>query len=132
MIALDTNVLVRLLVDDDAAQGKAALDLLVRCHDAGRRCLVTLVVLCELEWVLDAAYKVPRGSIADALAKILLDPGLEIESRPVVEGALEQYRQGKGDLSDYLLGARAAELGAETMYTFDRGLRRVAGFTLLA
>ena len=61
MIALDTNVLVRFLVEDDKAQAAAAAALVKRSIAAGEALFVADVVLCEVVWVLEVAYKVPRA-----------------------------------------------------------------------
>lgn len=131
MIGLDTNILVRLLVEDDPPQVRLVRGLLQRCHEADAKCLVLLLVLCELEWVLTSCYKVPRDQIAAAVQAILADPLFEVEQPQVVQEALVQYRLGKGDLSDYLLGARSRSFGAETTYTMDKALRDSEQFTLL-
>lgn len=131
MIAVDTNVLVRLLVRDDVEQLRRAVALLDQCRDARERCYVTVPLLCELEWVLDAAYKVPRRDIAVALGAILDDAVFEVESREAVAEALDHYRRWKGDFSDYLIGALARRGGARATYTFDRRLIRNAGFASL-
>lgn len=131
MIGLDTNILVRLLVQDDQSQAARVRELLTRCHEAGTKCLVLLIVLCELDWVLASCYKTPRVEIAAAVQAILAESLFEVEEPQVVHQALIQYRLGKGDLSDYLLGAKAHSLGAETTYTFDKALRNNESFTLL-
>jgi predicted nucleic-acid-binding protein len=131
VIALDTNVLVRLLVRDDDEQVRRALALLQRCRDKGDRCYLTAPVLCELEWVLRAAYDVPRAGVAKALAGILADDVYEVEEREAVAEALERYGRLKGGFSDYLIGSLAHRGGAAATYTFDRKLRRDPGFAPL-
>jgi predicted nucleic-acid-binding protein len=131
MIAVDTNVLVRLLVGDDADQLRRVVLLLEQSRDAGRRWLVTAPVLCELVWVLGDVYAVPRREIAGTLETLLEEPLCEVEQRDAVEEAVGRYRRSRGDFADYLIAAVARRLGAEPLYTFDRALRREAGFVLL-
>lgn len=131
MIGLDTNILVRFLTNDDKAQAGRVRDLLRQCHETGTKCLVLLIVLCELEWVLTSCYKTPRDEITAAVQAILGVPLFEVEEPEVVSKALTQYRLGKGDLSDYLLGAKAQSLSAKTTFTLDKALRDGEGFTLL-
>lgn len=131
MIGLDTNLLVRLLVRDDERQAGRVVALLERCQESDTKCLVTTIALCELEWVLSSAYGVPRGEIATAVEAFLAEDLIEVESAQAVRRAVGQYRKGKGDLSDYLLGETSRALGAGTVYTLDRELRDGEAFTLL-
>ena len=131
MIGLDTNLLVRLLVLDDEEQVARVRALLDRCHENGTRCLLTIVVLCELEWVLATSYEVSREEIALAVRRFVADELFEVEEQQVVQQALDDYGRGRGDLSDYLLAARGHALGAMTTFTFDKALRDCERFTLL-
>lgn len=131
MIGLDTNLLVRLLVEDDRRQAEKVAALLDRCQEDGVRCLVSTIALCELEWVLVSAYGVPRAEIADAVEALLADDLMQLERPEEVRRAVRRYRDGKGDLSDHLLGETSRALGAGTVYTLDRELRDAEAFTLL-
>jgi predicted nucleic-acid-binding protein len=131
VIALDTNVLVRLLVQDDADQAGRARRLVEQCLTNGEACLVSLPVLCELEWVLETAYGASRAQVASAVKALMTTPPFELEDAEVVNAALRAYSRGKGDLSDHLIGRAARSRGARTTYTFDRDLRRAEGFSLL-
>jgi len=131
MIGLDTNLLVRILIRDDEKQTELVRRLLERCHEDGERCLVTTIALCELEWVLTASYKVPRQEVAAAIEGFSTEELFVVEEAEMVREALTRYQAGKGDLSDYLLGARGRELGTATTFTFDKALRDTPDFTLL-
>lgn len=131
MIAFDTNVLVRLMVEDDEAQARHARELLIRATEGGSRVRVTDIVLCELEWVLDAAYHVPRKAILAAVQSLCADDRFSLQEPGRVADALSRYQTGRGDLSDYLLGLTAHAAGAATTYTFDRGLRSDEQFTVI-
>lgn len=131
MTAADTNVLVRLLVQDDPRQAKHASGLLDSWIERGEQCLVTLTVLCELEWVLRAAYGATRMEVTGAVRALAGNEAFAFEAPEIVSRAVEAYVRGKGDLSDYLIGARAADLGADTTHTFDRALRGSAWFTVV-
>src|SRR5438552_15773932 len=106
MIAADTNVLVRLLVRDDPRQASAVDRLFDRLTESKEKCLVTDVVLCEMEWVLESAYGAKRIQIASAIEEFLAAPLFEFEERRIVETALEAYRGSRSDFSDCLIGAR--------------------------
>ena len=131
MIAFDTNVLVRLLVADDPRQARRARELVVTAAERGERVLIGDIVLCELEWVLESAYKVPRREIAAAVAALDADERFCFENAERVRRALEHYLSSRADLSDLLLGLRASAAGAGTTHTFDRRLREIPVFNVL-
>ena len=130
MIALDTNVLLRLLLNDDPRKSRQAQALVDRAVSRSDQVLLPDIVLCELEWVLGAAYDVPKAEIVRTLRRLLDTRVFAFLDRSTVAAALADYEAGKGDFSDYLIGASAARAGASTTYTFDRALRRAGGFDL--
>jgi predicted nucleic-acid-binding protein len=118
MIALDTNVLVRVLTRDDPAQVKKALDK-VRGHEIW----LAKTVLLETEWVLRYSYGLSRNAIFGALER-LLGYGLAVfEDRETVILALAGYHAGL-DFADALHLASASEM--DRFLTFDRDLVRRA------
>jgi predicted nucleic-acid-binding protein len=131
LIALDTNVLIRFLVRDDEAQAARARRLVEKCAQSGDPCLVSNPVLCELEWVLESVYGASRSEVAAAVEGLLSTPPFQVEDADLTQQALRAYTKGKADFSDCLLGLVGRARGARTTYTFDRGLRRAEGFTLL-
>ena len=128
MIALDTNVLLRLLLDDDTRQTGRAQELVERTAAAGDGVLLPDIVLCELEWVLDSAYGFSRARVAETLRRLLDAEEFEFIDRPAVVRAIASYETGDGDFSDYLIGESAAARGASVTYTFDRSLLAHPGF----
>jgi predicted nucleic-acid-binding protein len=131
VIGLDTKVLVRLLVEDDEGQRDRALAVLEPAWDAGEPAFVSDVVLAELEWVLDTAYRVPREGILAAVHAMLEDERFAVEDLARLTAALRLYQTARGDLSDYLIGLAAASAGAVTTLTFDRALTGDGGFRVL-
>jgi predicted nucleic-acid-binding protein len=131
MIAIDTNVLVRLLVADDLEQAAAAQQLLEGAAEAHEPCFLSDPVLCELEWVLVSRYRARRAEVATAFLGLLGKPLFVFEDRTAILRAVESYQQSRADLSDHLIGAKARARGATTTWTFDRALRGCAGFSLL-
>ena len=71
MKALDTNVLVRYLVQDDPGQGRKAAAYIERAAEAGDEILISNIVLCETVWVLDTAYGYDKSEIEDDIDKLL-------------------------------------------------------------
>ena len=131
MIALDTNVIVRLLVEDDPREAAAARSVVAAAREASDDLLIVDVVLCELEWVLEAAYGATRQEIAKAVQGLLDDGAFVFTDRTAVVEALAYYRQSSADLSDCLIVVTARRAGAATTTTFDRRLRRVPGAVVL-
>jgi predicted nucleic-acid-binding protein len=131
MIAVDTNVLVRLAVGDDPEQEAKARKLLETATEAGEACLVSDPVLCELAWVLSSSYHARKPEILAVVQSLLARPLFVFEDRTALLQALEAYQRGKADFSDYLIGAKAQTKGARTTWTFDGGLQGQVGFSFL-
>ena len=129
MIAFDTNVLLRLLLHDDARQSARAQALVDRAVAASDRVLLPDIVLCELEWVLDSVYELPRSRVAETLRRLLDGNEFAFMNRTAVARAVACYEKGMADFSDYLIGESATVAGASTTYTFDRALRGADGFS---
>ena len=88
MIGLDTNFLVRYIVQDDAAQVAAATALIEGECDAENPAWVDCVVLCELVWVLESAYDYSRATVVDVLRTMLTSAELRIETSDMAWSAL--------------------------------------------
>jgi predicted nucleic-acid-binding protein len=129
VIALDTNVFVRFLVEDDAEQAARAKKVVRGALDAGEPVFVSAVVLSELAWVLERAYELPRRDIAAAVEGLLAAHPFEVEHAPAAARALARYRRGRAGYPDYLIQQLAAERGCAELVTFDRELLREDGFT---
>lgn len=132
-IAIDTNVLVRLLVRDDEAQFAAACRLVTDAAQARQPILIMLCALLETEWVLRSRYKLDKTAISGAFARLLESGDVEFEHEPTVEEALHLWGQhARADFADCLLNARAAHLGRTRFVTFDVGASRLPRGELLA
>ena len=132
MIGIDTNVLVRFIVQDDAAQAALAADVLERRCTVENLGYVNLVVLCELAWVLAAAYGYSRAQVALALRQVLVTQCLEVQEHALAWAAVEDYAAGAADFADFIIGRLNQARGVETTVTFDRRAARSRLFTLLA
>lgn len=131
MTGLDTNVLVRYFVKDDKKQGDRAASFIRKTIDSGESCYINYIVLCELVWVLESAYRFKKYEIVDVLEKLLITKQFEIEAKDTVRQALNEYKQGKSDLSDYLIGWLNRSKGCDSTATFDRDLRTCENFHIL-
>jgi len=123
VIAIDTNVLVRFLVDDDKSQADIA-EALIKTNQV----FVSRTVLLETEWVLRSVYRIDSSAVADVLEQLLEAENLVIEDAEQVSRAIEWYKTG-ADFSDAL---HLAVCGGVTMHTFDRGFCRAARKAQLA
>lgn len=133
-IAIDTNVLVRILVQDPTApdQCAAARRLVAEATAAGEPLLVSLCALLETEWVLRSRYQVSREAMAGAFISMLETPAIEFEHDATVEEALYLVDQfPSADFADCLLAARAAQLGRSRFVSFDAGAARLPNGELL-
>lgn len=127
MYAVDTNVIVRLLVGDDPRQQKAALARLRSIRAKGEHAVVGVVVLAELGWVLASAYQYDRAQIAAAVRAMLSTPPFVVSRRAEVLAAIEAYEKGSADFADYLILHLGRAEGCTTLLTFDRRLSRAEG-----
>lgn len=130
MIALDTNVLVRFLVQDDPDQARVAVEVIDQLSDAVPG-FVSREVLVELVWVLERAYRLGRPEIAGALDGLLASTELTIEGADEVGPALERYRNDGFGFADLMIAAAARRAGASELVTFDRKAARLPGVRLL-
>ncbi|MHB1194404.1 MAG: PIN domain-containing protein [Longimicrobiales bacterium] len=131
MRGLDTNVLVRYLTLDDEVQAAAATEVIEGAARTGEPLFVSPVVLCEVVWVLEAAYRLGRSDILRTLDSILRTAQLHFEDKDVLWQALADYREGRGDFSDYVIGRGAVAAGCSSTVTFDRELTSSALFEVL-
>ncbi len=128
MIALDTNVLVRFLVQDDDGQTARVQALLQRAIDQGVSCYVSDVALCELVWVLERSYKIHREEIGQGLRQLLRARHLLFSSTDRLFRALKAYASRRGDFADYVIREHARSAGCESVATFDKALLTEQGF----
>jgi len=129
MIALDTNVLVRFLVEDDENQSRLASRLIKGAIERDEQLFISDIVMCETVWVLSSAYRFSRAEILEALAGLLRARAVVFASSDRLARALEAYATGKGDFADYLIREHADAAGADTVATFDRSLLKERGFS---
>jgi len=120
---VDTNLIVRYLVQDHKKHAKAAGRLFDAC-DRGEVVIVVLpVVLAECVFVLESFYEHPRGDIASALAKFISSPGVEISGAAIHLDALRRYGKTNIHFVDCLIAATAAAEGT-LVATFDQDFRK--------
>ena len=131
MIGLDTNVLVRYLTEDDPAQARRAAACIETATARSRRCFIGPIVLCELSWVLRGAYEVSKADLLETLERLLATSQFVIGDKDLVREAVREYRAGRADFADYVIGALHSGAGCDKTATFDRRLRAHPRFQLL-
>ncbi|MBF0482055.1 MAG: type II toxin-antitoxin system VapC family toxin [Desulfovibrionaceae bacterium] len=121
MIALDTNVLIRLAVQDDPAQSARANSIVELANESGEAILILTGVTLEAVWVLASTYEFDRAGIVRFLNYLLETSAFEIQDREAVQRALLKYRSS-GHFPDLLLAEQAQLHGARRFVSFDRKL----------
>jgi predicted nucleic-acid-binding protein len=130
VIGLDTNVLVRYVMQDDPRQSARATRL-VESLTPDVPGFVPLVALVELVWVLGGSYGLARSQIATVLETLLRSKELVIDRADIVAQALQRFASGGADFADALIERTAAAAGCGTTMTFDQGAAKAAGMTLV-
>lgn len=128
MIAIDSNILVRLLVADDRAQHEAARQFFGRRLSAALPGFVSLIVLVEVYWTLTSAYKLRPEAVCDALLGVLESEQVVVERPTLARAALAKASIGVADWLIHLVGQ---DMGCTSTVTFDRRFARQPGVELL-
>jgi predicted nucleic-acid-binding protein len=131
MIGLDTNILVRHLVQDDPVQSQKATALIEERLTEGNPGFISTVVMVETAWVLERSYALADHEIAGAIERILQIEVLVVENESDIFTAMMAVREGRGSFADALIGAINAQAGCSRTVTFDRKALRLPGFELL-
>jgi predicted nucleic-acid-binding protein len=131
MKGLDTNVLVRYIVEDEPEQAALASELIEGQCDVDNPGFINLVVICELVWVLQKAYKSTREQIGAVLMNLLLTESFLIEYHDVAWQAYYDYNEGNADYADCLISRLNHALSCSTTYTFDTKASKLPHNTLL-
>jgi len=130
MIAIDTNVLVRFLTQDDPDQAAAASAFMRGLTQAAPGFICREVML-ELVWVLERAYGFGRADVTAALEGLLAAVEIEVEAADDVGTAVFLYRDEGFGFADLMIAAAARRAGATSLVTFDRKAARLPGVDLL-
>jgi len=126
MIGLDTNVLVRFLVQDDPEQAAVATALIASLTEDAPG-FVSREVMVELVWVLERAYGHDRGDIAQALDGLLEAQELILDAADRVAIAADRYRRGGPGFADQMVALAGQSAGCSFTMTFDRKAAKIAG-----
>ena len=131
MIGIDTNVLIRHLVQDDPGQSRAATHIITKQCTRDDPGFINRIVLCEMVWVLESAYGYSKETVVSVLDKLLRTSQFKIEDPQSTWTAFRMYQHGKADFADCLLGAPNRLAGCDSTVTFDHAASKLEGFRAL-
>lgn len=133
MASLDTNVLVRYLLDDTANEPQSALakKLIHVAVQVGDTLYIPITVMLELEWVLRSNFKLHKTQVTATLSSLLACGELSFESESALEVALALYIKGGADFADCTHIALAHMAGESPLCTFDKAASKVDGAKLV-
>ncbi|MBF0377453.1 MAG: type II toxin-antitoxin system VapC family toxin [Desulfamplus sp.] len=123
MISLDTNILVRLLIEDDLEQTKSVQETMLLAEKHKMKIIILSEVLIETVWVLESAYNCSRDEISMYLENILSVNIFIFPDFFVILNAVEQYKL-KGDFADLIIIGQSKSNKAERLITFDKKLQK--------
>lgn len=132
MIGLDTNVILRYLVQDDPVQSRRATEVIERRLTEQEPGFVSLVTILEVAWVLRNLYGQSWHDVANEIEMLLAADTLEIQNEQEVYLALVALRKWPGSFEDALIGALGNWRGCSATLTFDeKAAQRLNGFLLI-
>jgi len=126
---IDTNVIVRHLVQDDKSLSAQAGELFARCDRGEIKLVILSAVVAECVFVLECFYQHSRDKIAATLAVVISSPGVELAEMETHLAALKHYTQTKLHFVDCLIAAHAAAAGLPVA-TFDKALLKITSRNL--
>ena len=128
MVAIDTNILTRYILQDDRKQANEAKQIIDGALERGETLFITDIVLCELVWFIKRFFGYDKGTIINMLEGIYSSSQTRFASRERVRTAIDAYSKGKGDFADYMIREQAFEAGSKCVVTFDEALIDETGF----
>jgi predicted nucleic-acid-binding protein len=131
LIGLDTNVVIRYLVQDDPKQASAAVRFIEKTLSVESPGFLSHIVLCEIVWVLEDCYSQSRAQIATILQTLFTARQIIVQETELAWKALRVLENRGGDFSDALIGLAGAAAGCTHTVTFDKEAAQLDGFVML-
>ena len=131
MKAVDTNILIRFITKDDDKQANLVYKLFKQAEEAQEKLFIPLLVVLEVIWVLQSAYKITDSEITATFTDLLLMPVLLFESESVIQSFIVSAQKINFDLSDLLIAHSANLSDCQTIFTFDKKASKFKYFELL-
>jgi predicted nucleic-acid-binding protein len=132
MIGLDTNVILRYLIQDDPRQAPLANRIFDQVLSEQNRGFISLVTVLEIVWVLRSLLKRTPSEIAAHLEDLLAADSLEVQNEQQVFEAVFALKRGTGEFEDALIGALNAWAGCPQTWTFDKRALKMPYFQLIS
>ena len=132
MIGLDTNILVRHIMQDDPLQSPKATRIIERQLSQENLGFVSLATILETAWVLESSFRLSNQRVAQqAIERMLQIETLTIQNEKEVHAAMLVLKTGQGSFDDALIGALGTWTGCTHTLTFDKKAFRLPGFELI-
>ncbi len=131
MIGIDTNILLRLWLNDEPAQNRRIDALLAEHGSTPGSLLVTDVVLVEAVWTLKSAFSQGKSAQLIAVRSLLKETAFAFEDREAVLAAAMLFEAGSCGFSDCLIVAKHARQGCDFTATLERGMRKLPAVKLI-
>jgi predicted nucleic-acid-binding protein len=119
MIAIDSNVLIRLTVRDDADQTLRAERLVANAIAQGKSIAVSTTVVVETVWAMRKPYKLPKSEIMNFIGNLIVNRSVELLDRNLIIEATDLYGGLHVDFADCVIGLQASDAGAAPTFSFD-------------
>ncbi len=124
MIALDTNALVRMLIEDDESQAKRVQQVVASAEKNSVQIIILPEVLIETVWVLESVYRCTRKDISQFLENLISTETFTFPDSTVIRNAVNHYKK-RGDFADLLIVAQARKHKAIKFFSFDKNLQKI-------
>lgn len=123
MIALDTNALIRLLIEDDETQARKVKKLIESIEKQGRQIIVLTEVLIETVWVLESVYGCTREDISRFLETMMHTSIFTFSEPRVIMNVIHHFKKA-GDFADLIIVMQALNHQAKKIFSFDKKLQK--------
>ena len=124
MIALDTNALVRMLIEDDENQAKIVQQIVASAEKNSVQIIILSEVLIETVWVLESVYRCTREDISQFLENLFSTSTFTFPDSAVIRNVVSHYKK-EGDFADLLIVAQARKCHAKKFFSFDKNLQKI-------
>lgn len=131
MTGIDTNILVRYIVQDDPVQSKAATIFVEKKCSKENFGFINHIVLCELVWVLQKCYDASKKEIIRVMEQLLQTAQFKVQNQQIVWLSLSDFKSGSADFSDYLVGRINLSKECTETITFDKSAAKAKSFRLM-
>ena len=127
--AIDANIILRFLTNDDPGKAHACAELLEEVERNQKQVRLPDLVLADIIWTLEKYYRQPKARIADMMVPIISLKGLRCSNKETVLDALRVYVDHNVDWTDAFVAAQLLATKAPAIYSYDRDFNRIQGIS---